>query len=117
MLVIGETGSGKTTLLNALVNYLLGIKFEDNFRFKLIVEQTESQIHSITNTVSMYSIKSHCGNPPVLVIDTPGFGDTKGIEQDKIITKQIQKFFNTKCESLNAVCFVAKASNGRLTAN
>ena len=37
-MVVGQTGSGKTTLLNAFLNYLLGVKFEDDFRFKLIYE-------------------------------------------------------------------------------
>lgn len=31
----------------------------------------------------------------VLVIDTPGFMDTRGIERDKKITKQIQHYFET----------------------
>ena len=37
-MVVGQTGSGKTTLLNAFLNYLLDVKFEDNFRLKLINE-------------------------------------------------------------------------------
>ena len=35
-MVVGQTGSGKTTLLNAFINYLLGIKYEDDFRYFII---------------------------------------------------------------------------------
>lgn len=38
LLVMGETGSGKTTLLDAFVNYLAGINFEDEWRYKLVDE-------------------------------------------------------------------------------
>lgn len=40
MMVVGQTGSGKTTLLNAMVNYHMGIKFTDNFRYVIILEET-----------------------------------------------------------------------------
>ena len=49
------------------------------------------------------------------IIDTPGYGDTRGIERDKEITAQIKKLFNEEINSLNAVCFVIKSSNNRLT--
>ena len=46
-MVVGQTGSGKTTLLNFFVNYLLGVEFEDPFRYMLIVEDTnKTQAHS-----------------------------------------------------------------------
>ena len=34
-MVVGGTGCGKTTFLNTLANHACGIKFEDDFRFKL----------------------------------------------------------------------------------
>jgi len=36
--VVGKSGSGKTTLIDSMINYLLGIKFMDDFRYKLIDE-------------------------------------------------------------------------------
>lgn len=54
---------------------------------------------------------------PIQIIDTPGFGDKRGIKQDMIISSQIEKTFKEELNSLNAICFVAQSSNARLTAN
>ena len=52
-------------------------------------------------------------------MDTPGFGDTRGIKQDERITEQIRKFFNTSgsegIDHIDAICFLAQASIPRLT--
>ena len=77
-MVVGETGNGKTTLLNSLINYILGVKFEDKFRYKIIVENLSSQSMSQTDEVSIYYIASHKNYPPLKIIDTAGFGDTRG---------------------------------------
>lgn len=39
-MVVGETGSGKTTLLNSFVNFLLGVNINDQYRYKIILENT-----------------------------------------------------------------------------
>lgn len=54
---------------------------------------------------------------PIQIIDTPGFGDKRGIKQDMIISCQIEKTFKEDLNSLNTICFVAQSSNARLTAN
>ena len=118
ILVVGQTGSGKTTLLNSLINYLLKIKVEDPFRYKVIVEATnKSQAFSQTSEVNVYQIAKHNGFPPLLIVDTPGFGDTRGIQYDKKITDLIEETFRNKIQTLTSVCFVAQSSNARLTSS
>ena len=108
-MVVGQTGSGKTTLLNFFVNYLLGVEFEDPFRYMLIVEDTnKTQAHSQTDRVNDYKIRPLIPHvSPIILVDTPGFGDTRGLIQDKLIANQIKDFFKNDLDSINAVCFVA----------
>ena len=119
-MVVGQTGSGKTTLLNSFINYLLGIQFEDTFRYKIIHEDfgpNRKQDESQTSEVINYCIKENNGFPPIVIIDTPGFGDTRGIKQDIKITKQISEFFINQLSEINAICFVCQSANARLTTN
>jgi ABC-type lipoprotein export system ATPase subunit len=37
-MVVGQSGSGKTTLLNSLVNYHMGLQFQDPFRYIIVRE-------------------------------------------------------------------------------
>ena len=51
------------------------------------------------------------------IIDTPGYGDTRGIKKDKEITHQIKAFFEggNGVNTLHAICFFVKSSDARLT--
>ena len=121
ILVLGATGSGKTTWINAMVNYMLDVKWDDNFRFKLIDEPVDiSQAHSQTDKVTTYDLYHMKGSRleySLTVVDTPGFGDTQGIEKDNEIMDLIQKYFQSRhgVQQLEAVCFVVQASLPRLT--
>ncbi|XP_030218509.1 uncharacterized protein LOC115548195 [Gadus morhua] len=122
VMFMGATGSGKSTLINGMINYILGIDWKDSFRFKLIDEgQLKSQAESQTSHVSAYKINYQDGFQvpySLTLVDTPGFGDTRGIERDRAITEQIRRLFTSVkgvCE-IDAVCFVTQASLARLTA-
>ncbi|GAB1224932.1 hypothetical protein ENUP19_0227G0015 [Entamoeba nuttalli] len=119
ILVVGQTGSGKTTLLNSFVNALYGIKITDDFRYIIInegnLQQNKDMSVSQTSQVTIYNIKRTKRTPPMKIINTQGFGDTRGIAYDIKITKQIKEAFETKISYLNAICFVASSSNVRLT--
>ncbi len=121
LMLVGATGAGKTTLINGIINYILGVEFEDDFRFKLISETTEkTQAHSQTDAITAYTINQMEGSrlPYTLtIIDTPGFGDTRGLERDKELNKQIEAFFSLKdgISHLDGIGFVTQASLPRLT--
>ncbi|MBN3293057.1 STXA protein, partial [Polypterus senegalus] len=121
IMVLGATGSGKSTLINGMVNFILGVQWEDDFRFKLIHEETSrSQAESQTSFVTAYEMNyQDCFMVPYsfTIVDTPGFGDTRGIDQDKQITEQIRECFSSPqgVQHINAVCFVVQASQTRLT--
>ncbi|XP_063049606.1 uncharacterized protein LOC134444063 [Engraulis encrasicolus] len=121
IMFVGATGSGKTTLINGIINYVLGVDWDNDWRFKLIDEDTQkTQAHSQTSAVTAYQIY-HTDEFQVpyslTIIDTPGFGDTRGIKHDKEITDQIKQFFTNKdgIDAIDAVCFVVQAALARLT--
>ncbi|XP_049455469.1 uncharacterized protein LOC125902864 isoform X1 [Epinephelus fuscoguttatus] len=121
VLLFGETGSGKSTLINAMINYIVGVDWEDNFRFTLIDEdQPRSQAESQTSDVTVYKINHQEGfkiEHSLTIVDTPGFGNTRGIERDREITEQLHNLFNAELgvSHTDAVCFVAQAALARLT--
>ena len=123
LMVVGATGAGKSTLINGMVNYILGVKWENDFRFKLICDEvTQSQAHSQTQMVTAYTFYWQKGSPldyNITIIDTPGFGDTRGLKRDQEITDIIREFFQIKgnngLDELHAIGFVTQASLARLT--
>lgn len=121
LMVVGATGAGKTTLINGMVNYILGVEWKDDFRFKLIVDEGgKSQAHSQTKLITAYTLHKMEGSllPYTLtIIDTPGFGDTEGLKRDKFITNQIREFFSMPngITHLDGIGFVTQSSLARLT--
>ena len=123
LMVVGQTGSGKTTLLNSLINALCCIQLQDNFRYIIIdefakdsgVNDPKTQAKSRTSYVTAYNIDSFNDNPPITIIDTPGFGDSRGMKFDEKIVEMIRELFKEWIDSVNGICFVASSSSARLT--
>lgn len=42
-MLVGATGSGKSTLVDGFVNYLLGVNFDDPFRFTVLQLEKEEE--------------------------------------------------------------------------
>lgn len=53
ILLVGATGSGKSTLVDGFVNYIMGVSFDDPFRFTTIkLEDVEMKTHNQVYTFS-----------------------------------------------------------------
>jgi len=141
LIVVGQTGTGKTTLIDTYANYLCGISQYDRFRYRLIDEEGMKQrvmkerkgrkmsasagaADSVTSAVTIYHIKSEWIKRPINpnrracinIIDTPGFGDTRGIAWDQLIYNMIEKTLKN-LKMLDYVLLVVKASDTRLGAS
>ena len=116
ILLIGQTGSGKTTLLNSIINYILNIDHSASMRYILFDEKVkENQVVSQTSEINDYYIREFGSNPSIRIIDTPGFGDTRGLEYDQKIISMMKDKFMTEIDYIDLICFVVIASNSRLT--
>ncbi|KTF81032.1 hypothetical protein cypCar_00037955 [Cyprinus carpio] len=108
ILLVGETGTGKTTLINSMVNYLLGVKFEDEIWYEITEEAVRDQSESQTSEITMYEV-FHVQSPISLtIIDTPGYGDTRGLDKDLEVAENLATLFqsNDGVREVDAVCFV-----------
>ena len=122
IMLVGATGAGKTTLINSLVNYIFNVQWNDRERYVLITESaSHDQSNSQTQCVTSYTLHHHPGfNIPytLSIIDTPGFGDTRGVQRDDEIMRQIKDYFTDTSgfKYVNSICFVITSSDVRLTA-
>ena len=117
LMLVGEEGNGKTTILNTYINYLMGIKYEDNFRYILKFERFNIfKDTSHLSEIIIYNIKT-LDETIIKIIDIPGCGYVKSIENDSKITQKIKRIIIDKLNSITCICFIANSFQSRLTIN
>ncbi|KAF5308238.1 hypothetical protein FQR65_LT06231 [Abscondita terminalis] len=138
ILLLGETGVGKSTFINAFINYVtfstlseaMGKNLESVIpsRFTITDENYEERIvqvgkdhnesmevgASATQACRSYVYPLQGTDLKLRLIDTPGVGDTRGIDQDKINFENVMTFI-AEFNYLNAICILLKPNNSRLT--
>eukprot|EP00731_Ephydatia_muelleri_P036763 Em0321g2a len=120
MLLVGETGSGKTSFLNLVYNVQLVHKLgfatsAKQFRkYNKIKFENPSMrpMESATMRSELYEVRFE--DMTIGIIDTPGFGDTRGFEIDKQNVKDIVDKVNG-VEYINCICFVINGRQARVT--
>ncbi|CAG2229511.1 unnamed protein product [Mytilus edulis] len=128
LLLLGPTGTGKSTFIDALLNYIKGVSYRNNYRYTLInetkeeKERSDQKSQSQTSSVTVYRIPTIDGGQvshKVNIIDTPGFNDTRE-NFDERITQQIRELFEIRRGKhsvihLDAILVVVPLSTQRLT--
>ncbi|XP_054152830.1 uncharacterized protein LOC128951604 [Oppia nitens] len=138
ILLLGETGVGKSTFINAFANYLtydtleqavngqpLGViptqfvRTDENSQIQYVDygkpdsnESLNFDGHSVTQDCWAYCFKYNCHT--IRLIDTPGVGDTRGLDQDKINFDNILRFI-AHYDVLHLICILMKPDTVRLT--
>ncbi|XP_056594083.1 uncharacterized protein LOC130413131 [Triplophysa dalaica] len=117
-LIVGETGTGKTTLINTMINYTCGVQREDKIWIEITDDQSDrTSAHSQTSIITVYGVYIPESSVDLTIIDTPGYGDTRGTGHDKEIGRSLQHVGTSDdvAYGTSAVCFVIKADQNRLT--
>ena len=135
ILLLGETGVGKSTWINGFANYinfptlteaetndwvhLIPTAFtmtDENHREKLIsigTDDNEDREVGQSATQSPRTYRFSNDDVTVRLIDTPGVGDTRGIDQDKENFRNILSHI-ARYNTLNGICILLKPNNARL---
>jgi len=146
ILILGETGVGKSTFINAFVNYLYFSTLDEalnaeglqwvipcSFAIQTMDRSNDSEIKetrikvgdrdderdgskgdSATQQTQVYPIT--VGGVTYRLIDTPGIGDTRGLDHDK---KNMADILATVSgyDYLHGILILLKSNNARLTAH
>ena len=54
IMLVGETGSGKSTFVDGIINYIMGVNFEDPFRLTMVTLEEDKKNNS--NQVSQLQV-------------------------------------------------------------
>jgi GTPase SAR1 family protein len=139
ILLLGESGVGKSTFINAIVNYFKFDTLEKARAGKPVALMPVSFLLTVGDQFEEHivrfgdedpnenhhhpgqSVTQHCRSyvftigtqTKIRLIDTPGMGDTRGLDQDDLNMQHILSFINN-LSHLNAICILLKPNESRL---
>ena len=143
ILLLGESGVGKSTFINAFVNYLKFKTFEQaqandpvvlipvsflittghNFDEHMVKFGEPDELNNEDFDHAGQSVTQHCKSyvfslnrtdeNKLCIIDTPGFGDTRGFHQDELNMQHILEYIH-KLTHLKAVCFLLRPNTSQI---
>ena len=116
ILVVGDSEMDKSWTLSTIVNFLMGVDFNDPFRYHVVSdERSTSQDVRALSFFPLHNDVSY----GVTIIDTPVFGEsaTTGIkdDDDDDIWNTIKDFCEKKLSKVDAVVFMVQSSCTNLT--
>eukprot|EP00112_Aurelia_sp_Birch-Aquarium-sp1_P022972 Seg667.4 transcript_id=Seg667.4/GoldUCD/mRNA.D3Y31 product="Verrucotoxin subunit beta" protein_id=Seg667.4/GoldUCD/D3Y31 len=138
ILILGETGVGKSTWINALANYLQfptlqeaseseDIKVLIPSRFSYTSETGETKSIAVgtkgdnevlaagqSATQGPQAYKFNVGKRIICLIDTPGIGDVRGLEQDEKNFENILSHL-AYYDEIHGICILLKPNDSRLS--
>ena len=138
ILILGETGVGKSTWINALANYLLFPTLQEASESEDIKVLIPSQFSYTSETGETKSIavgaksdnevlaagqsatqgpqayKFNVGKRIICLIDTPGIGDVRGLEQDEKNFENILSHL-AYYDEIHGICILLKPNDSRLS--
>ena len=137
MVLLGETGVGKSTWINGIANYFAFSSLKDAIDVKdmrvyipstfsytsdndetstiTVGSKSENEVHTAgqSGTQMPREYTMNIGKRLLNIIDTPGLGDTRGIEQDSINFESILSHLSNYNE-IHGICIFLKPNDPRL---
>jgi GTP-binding protein EngB required for normal cell division len=121
LLFIGETGSGKTTSIKALLGYKMGkLKYKGMDWVTPVEKITDPVVlsmhsnpgcKSVTRYIVAAAAKKEVTTKDILLADSPGFGDTAGVEVEIANMLGVSEALKG-CKSILPVIVISKDSWG-----
>ncbi|RYO92050.1 hypothetical protein DL763_004806 [Monosporascus cannonballus] len=107
----------ESTEINSFISYLLGGEVDDPARTLVIDDRGAKQSESVTQIVTCFRIRPLSPlfqGKTLLIIDMPGYGDSRVIKRDAFVTAATSEFFKT-VDHVNAIIFTCRANEVRTT--